>query len=469
LACAIFAFTLSGCETNDYFNPAEPPIVSKDAKPLVVPILDTLDKGVEDSQVTFPQAQDVSARDLIPSVSDYTIGKTDTVSVSIFDLLGEGTGETPKVVRVSETGMISLPFIPPVKAEGLTEHQLELAVIKAYQDAKLIKNARVTVQVVEARARTFSIQGNVGAAGEYQITRPDFRMLDAMVTAHAPNVSIGADYAYIIRKISAETPTPPPATEPSETPGSTPPATPPGDLLAPQSSATPVNPGHTMLMDQPAGNNNNLLAPGSDEGASGMIEGKPAPGNPNLTEPTNPTDVQPAAPGEAAGGFEFNAPKEPSDVRIIRVPIDQLRQYGQLKYNVVIRPGDMIIVPDPQTGTYYMAGHVQRSGVYSLTGTHITLKQAWSAAGGGDDLAIPHRTEIIRRISPDKEVVVRIDMIKIWNFEQPDMYLRPNDIVWVGTDIWAPFIASIRNSFRLTYGFGFLYDRNFGPTGSSLF
>ena len=31
----------------------------------------------------------------------------------------------------------------------------------------------------------------------------------------------------------------------------------------------------------------------------------------------------------------------------------------------------------------------------------------------------------------------------------------------MGTDVLAPFLFVIRNSFRLTYGFGFVYDRNF--------
>ena len=56
-----------------------------------------------------------------------------------------------------------------------------------------------------------------------------------------------------------------------------------------------------------------------------------------------------------------------SDVRIIRVPFEALWTQGDLRYNVVIHPGDMIIVPNPMIGEYYMGGHVARVGVYSLT------------------------------------------------------------------------------------------------------
>ena len=359
----------------------------------------------------------------------------DLVSVSIFDLLGEGTGEQVKVIRVTETGSISLPFIPPVKASGLTERELEDAVSKAYEDARLIRNARVSVSVQEARARTFSIQGNVLQPGEYQITRPDFRMLDALVTAHGPTIAVGVPYAYVIRKV----------TQPGE-PGSSPSAEP----GAPTNSNSPLPPAPSptspIPTPGPATQPGDLLSP----------------------PPTTPAGPQGRAnPKGSSTIFQFDDVENPTDVRVIRVPIDQLRQYGELKYNVVIRPSDMIIVPDPTTGVYYFGGHVLRAGVFSLTGTEVTLKQAWIAAGGADDLAFPNRTEVIRRIGSNREVCVRVDLSKILALSEPDIYLKPNDVIFVGTHFVAPFIAAVRNSFRFTYGFGFLYDRNFynGPNG----
>ena len=120
----------------------------------------------------------------------------------------------------------------------------------------------------------------------------------------------------------------------------------------------------------------------------------------------------------------------------------------------------MIVVQPLQVGVYYVAGHVARPGVFTLTGQKITLKQAIMGAGMFDELAIPQRTEIVRRIRPDHEVVVRIDLEKIFSAEQPDVYLKPDDSVLVGTNAIAPFLAAVRGAFRATYGFGFLYDRN---------
>jgi hypothetical protein len=39
--------------------------------------------------------------------------------------------------------------------------------------------------------------------------------------------------------------------------------------------------------------------------------------------------------------------------------------------------------------------------------------------------------------------------------------LKPDDQVLVGTNALAPFLAAFRSGFRLTYGFGFIYDRNY--------
>ena len=72
-------------------------------------------------------------------------------------------------------------------------------------------------------------------------------------------------------------------------------------------------------------------------------------------------------------------------------------------------------------------------------------------------------TEVVRRIGEDRQVYAVVDLDKISSGQQPDIYLKPNDIVRVGTTPVAPFIAAFRNAFRFTYGFGFLYDRNYAP------
>jgi polysaccharide biosynthesis/export protein len=55
---------------------------------------------------------------------------------------------------------------------------------------------------------------------------------------------------------------------------------------------------------------------------------------------------------------------------------------------------------------------------------------------------------------------VRINMSKVWSGLQPDVFLRPDDTIEVGTDMLAPFITLVRDAPSLTTGVGFSYQRN---------
>jgi polysaccharide biosynthesis/export protein len=92
----------------------------------------------------------------------------------------------------------------------------------------------------------------------------------------------------------------------------------------------------------------------------------------------------------------------------------------------------------------------------------MTLKMAIAAAGGLGPLAWPKHVEVVRRIGRKKEETVMVDLDKIASGEHPDFFIKPDDLINVGTHSTAMWRAVLRNSFRATYGFGFIYDRNFG-------
>lgn len=501
-ACVAVAVIGGGCETKGFLNPGE--VGRYKHEPLLKPIVNSISgvTGIEEPSDQFTQASDVDPADLQATQQDYVIGRNDLLSISITDLVGPGV-ETVKQARVSESGNISLPLVNQVRAEGLTEAQLETEIQRVYREMNLMPNAQVSVTVQQALARIFSVLGSVQRPGVYQITQSDFRILDALVTA-GDITSQGVDFIYVIRK---EDGGPQPATTPGGTaPGGTTPGTgapgtgqqqqtPPADPLTPRSELpNPDRYRALSLVIQDTGPAAQQQTPPAgvepSEGRYIIIEGKkvlvgnqgaaaePAPTSPQpaptgttaqpaanqaaTAQPAQPP-AQPAAPAlqpQPQEPFAFNGPNTGTNNRIIRVPVTQLKN-GDLRYNIVVRPQDLIIVPLPTTGEYYIDGHVNRTGVYSLTARNITLKQAIAAAGGFDQLAIPKRTEIIRRIGEDQEVFARVDLERVFSGEVPDIYLKPNDVVRVGTNAFAPFLASFRNAFRVTYGFGFLYDRNF--------
>jgi len=480
-----------GCETKSWIDPGE--VGRYEKTPLIVPILDRLTVGLDSNDAQFSQAREVKPDDLVAGAEDYRLGSNDLVQINVTDLAGPGI-QTTETRRVTENGMISMPNLPkPVVVKDLSEYETEVAVKKAYLDAQILADtSTVSVTVVEARNRTFRIGGAIPTPGQYLIEKNNYRLMDAMLQAGQPQ-TVGSDYIYIIREKSTSAANSPasPGTSPGmgETPAT--PSNPTGvDPLLPSGSLNKsqpiasINSGVQVILASNLAVSGEFLAnqpmdvapattpselPGQTEGRALQIEGAPVMEPADVPTPEIPgdkpmSDAVPFAGPEASGSQTsfagFNTPEEPTDVEVIRVPLKPLLD-GQLRYNIVIRPNDFIVVQNLSVGEYYMGGHVQRTGVYSLSGRTITLKQAIVSAGMFDQVAIPARTDIIRRVGPSQEIFVRVDLEKIFAGLEPDIFLKPNDVVMVGTNAGAPFLAAFRNAFRFTYGFGFLYDRNF--------
>ncbi|MHC4986450.1 MAG: polysaccharide biosynthesis/export family protein [Planctomycetota bacterium] len=158
--------------------------------------------------------------------------------------------------------------------------------------------------------------------------------------------------------------------------------------------------------------------------------------------------------------FGWNRAARADMARIIAINLQRLHD-GDPRMNIIIRANDIIRIPNLEVGEFYTYGRVNRPGVYSMTGRRLTVKMALAAAGNLDDLAWPSNSVLIRRIGENQEQVVPINIEKIFRNEESDIFLKPNDVIAVGTHPAAPFMAVVRNAFRFTYGFGFIYDRNF--------
>ena len=118
----------------------------------------------------------------------------------------------------------------------------------------------------------------------------------------------------------------------------------------------------------------------------------------------------------------------------------------------------------PEQGFVYAEGPgIARIGVYSLPQAgQLTIQRLVAAAGGLSEIAVPERVDITRRVGDKRQATVRLNLRAIYEGTQPDIVLKTDDLVNFGTNFWATPMANIRNGFRMTYGFGFLADRNFG-------
>jgi len=471
--------------------------------PAVNVILDSL--GVaEETPTAWESGEEPSPTDVVAYDTDYVFGPGDVVGISIFELFNQGIMYTNQFV-ITETGKLSIPDIGVVEAAGLTESQLEDEV-KQILSPNILKEPSVNVTLLRSQSRLFSILGNgVPKPGRYDIPRYDYRLTDALASAGGIS-QFNTSYIYVSRPITGQEELAPSKNEsqpapPAETPAAERekpvPVKEPGDELL-EVIAPVAKREHTagselvvvsaeMATDEelaeaaspeellPAANHDTQSAaentPGNPEG-EGRIEwifqdGKWMPvqiGRPKPAEEPKAAGVEPLRAPDSSGlarspGWDQIGPGG-AQRRVIRIPADKLLS-GDPRYNIVIRPSDNIHVPVDIIGEFCIMGNVNNQGFVNITGRPMTLKMAIASAGGLGPLAWPKRCEVVRRIAKKREEIVMVDLDKIAMGEQPDFFIKPNDLINVGTHPTARWRAVLRNAFRATYGFGFVYDRNF--------
>lgn len=114
-----------------------------------------------------------------------------------------------------------------------------------------------------------------------------------------------------------------------------------------------------------------------------------------------------------------------------RIPIDftRLIQKGDVSQDIQLEPGDAVVAP--LADAVYVHGEVKAPGPIKSTGD-LTVLRAISQVGGVTPMAATSRVEILRAQGEKKERI-RVDLDKMMKApgENPDMRLKPNDIVFV--------------------------------------
>ena len=424
--------------------------------------------------------------DLVPSFEEYRIGELDQITVSINDFITTGF-PYEATLEVSPTGYIRVPQLGLIKALGMTERELEEDLRTRIQESGILPDPIIQVNIVVKRSQVFHVIGQVARAGSYALVQPDTRLLD--VLGLVGDTGAMAKRLYIVRRTEPAAtiesgPVPPtPADEggliippPGEdddffeatllarfgNAGPEPPPTggepPPDDAEEFQEIIAPRAPATQPAARPAAPEKQRRFAPLIFDDTTGELR-EAEPWKPGAPE----EETEPGKPEATRERPEFDwqeIPEYELSQRVIEIDVEALKA-GDPRYNVVIRRRDLINVPI-DTGVYYMMGAVARPGVYSLGGHEVTIKQAIAANGGFSQLAWPSRCEIIRREKgTDKQLTIPVNLDRIFAGFADDILLRDDDIVNVGTDVLAPFLFVVRNSFRATYGFGFVYDRNF--------
>jgi len=459
LAMALAAAgVMAGCETESFFdrsvmNYAEP-------TPIVVPILDRIDIIEPTDDGSLPVTP-VQPADLIPDLREYRMGPGDFITVSIFELLGPGA-ESLQNREISQTGKVRLPVVGEMQAAGKSVSELENDIIQKLEDEGILKDATVSVVVQQSRSQVFSVlsfsrigDGAGTRVGTYVIPKPDFRLLDAI--ALAGGISGRIKRLLIFRQTAL---TPEVAGQPT------------GDRGEDDTGATEPAPRNPLEAIE-----SGLEGDGGEGVANGNGAGRAAPpsrveggldgGGPRYVwingefVRVDSAQGQSAIDPRAEDSARLKELGQLISQRIVEVPYDRLKD-GDMRYNIVIRPGDIIRVPDPAAGFVYVMGAVNRPGAYTVPGQNeLTLMRLIASSGNLTGIAEPRRVDLVRMVGDSEQAMVRLDLRQIFEGRQPDIFLKPNDLINVGTSWTNTPIAIMRSGFRVTYGFGFILDRNF--------
>ena len=448
--------------------------------PTSMPILSRID--IIEREAGFePDTTQPTQEDLVPNELQYRLAPGDVVRVEIYELVS--ANQTEVSIRViDQSGVIRLPTLGDIRAAGLTVQELQDVIIKMLKD--LIQDPMVTVVLEDGRSFQFTIYGAVSGTGIYALTRPDFRLMDAV--SLAGGTAATTQRLLVIREVAlTEAVNPSYLREDSGKADEPPESVNIKDIDAlinqlEQGTSSPSPAARGQSADPPVDvddlSEDGATSGNSDDASQDTGAAAPAPptgskfrfdedrqewvrsgSSTGAATSANSTDQ---ADGSSIPGTE--SVDDSFATRIIEVDYQALAR-GDSNLNIVIRPGDRIYVDTPDIGVVYVDGEVARPGVYQLPiAGKLTLSRLVAAAGGLNPIAIPERVDLVRKIAPDRESALRVNLAAIRNRAEPDIYMRKDDHVIVGTNFWATPLAVVRNGFRMTYGFGFLLDRNFG-------
>jgi polysaccharide export outer membrane protein len=153
------------------------------------------------AQDKIPAAQD-TAKPAAPAVpapvvpapvvpDSYVIGASDVVTVTVYK---EPTLSSSLLVR--SDGMISLPLLGDIKAEGKTPLQLADEVTAKLK--KFVQDPNVTIILSQMNSKKIYLIGEVGKPGPMELT-PGMTLLQAIATAGGVSEFANAKKMYILR------------------------------------------------------------------------------------------------------------------------------------------------------------------------------------------------------------------------------------------------------------------------------
>ena len=255
--------------------------------------------------------------------SDYPVGGNDVLSITVY----EEEDLSREAVRVSGKGYITFPLVGTLKVSGLTTTEVERLISDKLAEQQYLLNAHVSVMVTEYNSQHFFVLGAVDSSGSYPLQARE-RVLDAISKVKGLEHEKASSKLMLIRTLDPDTDKEQKLVIDINL----------RDLLDRGDQASNI-----YLCDRDV----LYVSPVEHYYIIGQVN---TPGSYDMPE-NGITLVEAIG---MAGGFTRIASRNSTRIirvedgmeKIIEVKVDAITDAGQKIHDVVIKPGDIIVVPE---------------------------------------------------------------------------------------------------------------------------
>lgn len=128
------------------------------------------------------------------NLGSYRLGPLDVIRVEVF-----GAPELTREAEVDAAGNFSLPLAGPIQAAGKTPAEFGEA-ISTQLRKRYLKNPQVSVNIVKAQSKTFTVDGAVRQPGSYPIVGA-MTLMQAIATARGADQAANLNNVVIFRTV----------------------------------------------------------------------------------------------------------------------------------------------------------------------------------------------------------------------------------------------------------------------------
>lgn len=259
---------------------------------------------------------------------NYKVGSHDLISITIYD---EGD-LTREAIRVSGDGKITFPLIGRLHVEGLATNEIEDLIARNLAEGQYLLDAQVTVMVQLYESKKYSVLGAVRQSGIFPYKAQE-QLLDAICIAGGVNFDTAGDTAIITRTM--------PFVKNQE-------ASAKSNKIVIHVGLEKLLKGNDHISNLPLFEADSIYIP---EAELFYILGEVnSPGSYKITE----KDMTVVEAIGTAGGFTPIANRKKTRIirvednveKVITVNIDAITGAGRKIQDVIISPGDIIVVPE---------------------------------------------------------------------------------------------------------------------------